>query len=422
MEDRDGLNVFFGESPVGRIVEDGRGLMAFGYGEEWLCSENGFAISQSLPADGPPLPPELTHAFFSNLLPEGSVRQAVCRKLGISEGNDFALLRAIGGECAGALWIGPGQPPGTDETGYRAVDGAELARLARSPGAMAGVISPEVRLSLAGAQDKLPVAVRDGAFALPLGGAPSSHILKFASAAFPDLPLNECLTTELARRCGLPVASATLVDLDGTGACLVERFDRIMLSGCLVRLHQEDFCQALGLPSTRKYEVEGGPSFRQCFDLVAGACTEPMPDVELLLRWQIVNLILGNADGHAKNLSLLYGRDGSVRLAPFYDMVCTLAYPGLSREMAMRIGETSDMGRIGPKHLDRLAGDCGLGAGWVRKVVRESAETVCDIIDRSSGELAEAYRRERVVHRLLRVVSKQARNVRNAFDQARPRG
>lgn len=415
----DSLNVFFEERLVGRIVEDSRGLMLFEYGREWLGSEALFSISRSLPADGSSLPPERSHAFFSNLLPEGMVRQAVSRKLGISEGNDFALLRAIGGECAGALWIGPGQPPSSGSARYEKIDAVELARLARASGAMAGVMAPGVRLSLAGAQDKIPIAIRDGAFELPLDGAPSSHILKFDNRDYTDLALNECLASELARRCGLPVVSTTLVDLGGTKACLVERYDRISVSGRLVRLHQEDFCQALGFPSTKKYEGDGGPSFGQCFALLADASTEPLLDTEILLRWQIMNLLLGNADGHAKNLSLLHGRDGSVRLAPFYDMVCTLAYPGLSREAAMKIGGASNLGKIGPRHFDQLSVDCGLGVRWVRSVVLEAAETLCDIIEQSTDELATAFRKEQAVRRLLRIVSRQAGNVRNAFSQAR---
>ncbi|HOG55379.1 MAG TPA: type II toxin-antitoxin system HipA family toxin [Candidatus Fermentibacter daniensis] len=415
----DSLNVFFEQRLVGRIHSDSRGMMLFEYAREWLDSEERFPISRSLPLDGPPLPSERSHAFFANLLPEGMVREAVSRKLGISGGNDFALLRAIGGECAGALWIGPGQPPVDSPDRYEPIDAVELGRLAYTYGAMAGVMAPGVRLSLAGAQDKIPIAVRDGAFALPLDGAPSSHILKFENRDYADLPLNECLASELARRCGLPVVQTTLVDLGGIKACLVERYDRITVSGRMVRLHQEDFCQALGLPSAMKYEADGGPSFRQCFTLVQEASEEPLPDEELLLRWQIMNLLLGNADGHAKNLSLLHGLDGSVRLAPFYDMVSTLAYPGLSRDAALKIGEASDLGGAGPKHFDKLSMDCGLGARWVRSVVLDTAETLCGIIERSIDELATAYRQEQAVRRLLRIVSRQAANVRNAFSQAR---
>jgi len=412
------LNVFFEDRPVGFVLEDERGLMLFEYSREWLDSPNAFPISRSLPPDGSQLPVERTHAFFSNLLPEGLVRLAVSRKLGISEGNDFALLRAIGGECAGALWIGPGRPPATSPTRYRKIDATELARLARASGVMAGMTGPGVRLSLAGAQDKLPLLVRDGTYELPLDGAPSSHIMKFQSTAYRDLALNECVTAELARRCGLPVVSTTLVELDGTRACLVERYDRIATSDRLVRLHQEDFCQALGLPPTKKYEQDGGPSFRQCFALLEEASTEPLLDTELLLRWQMMNALLGNADGHAKNLSLLYGQDGSVRLAPFYDLVCTLAYPSLSGELALKIGGGSSLGRIGPRHFDQLSEDCGLGARWVRSVALALAEKLLEVIGSTATELAEVSDRGSAARSLLRVISKQAKRMRSAFDQA----
>jgi len=171
----------------------------------------------------------------------------------------------------------------------------------------------------------------------------------------------------------------------------VSRYDRsIDDAGRVIRLHQEDFCQALGLGSERKYEEYGGPTFADCYDVVLGASSEPVLDVQHILGWQIFNVLAGNADGHARNLSLLYGRDGTVRLAPFYDLVCTRAIDGIDHRLALFVGEERDAGNLTHADWRRLAEACDMREAFVLDRVREMR----DRLSESVGTVRDAFEAE----------------------------
>lgn len=391
--------------------------MSFTYAINWLQADRAYPVSVSLPLREQTYPPGKAHNFFANLLPEGLVRQTVCMEFGISEDNDFGLLSLIGHECAGALWIGRGEPPDPRSWRYEAVTDDELATLSRKSGVFSSLVGKgRLKLSLAGAQDKLPVALsEDGSLLLPMDGAPSTHILKFPGGRFSDLGLNEVLTTSLARAVGMKTADTVVRMVGNVPACLVKRYDRVeKADGSITRLHQEDMCQAMGLPSTRKYQAEGGPSFKKCMDLAERVCPEPVVVREQMLGWLVFGLIIGNGDGHAKNLSLLFNRDGTMSLAPFYDILCTLRYRNLDRNLAMRIGSGADPGMIGPRHFDELASECGFGSAWLRRFVRDMAERVCDALESITKKEEPAGLPVGPVHR---TVSRQARSVGNRFSQ-----
>jgi serine/threonine-protein kinase HipA len=370
------LGVFFESRKVGTVAADD-GRFTFCYDPSWLDDQASFAISRSLPLVAGPQAGPAAHSFFANLLPEGRIRALVARRLGISEGNDFALLAALGGECAGAIVVA-NRAPKPAKHAWRPLDREELARLSAGGTAFAeAVAGGGVRLSLAGAQDKLPVKLEEGRLYLPLGASPSSHILKFSSHDFKHMPTNEAFISALARACDLPAVAAEIFTVGKTHHLLVARYDRVVREdGTITRLHQEDMCQALGLPPGRKYQEEGGPSFEQCFHTVADASVEPALDTRALLRWLVFNTVVGNADGHAKNISLLRGRDGRVRLAPFYDLLSTAVYPGIATKLAMTIGESDDPGHIRGRDWRRLAESVGVGAAFVLEVVRNLAEAI----------------------------------------------
>jgi serine/threonine-protein kinase HipA len=196
------------------------------------------------------------------------------------------------------------------------------------------------RLSLAGAQDKCPVMLRDGHYLLPRQESPSSHILKFELADYRHLPAYETFTTQLAKTIGLTVVDIRLQSIGETHYALIERYDRLLNdNGEIQRLHQEDFCQALGYGHERKYQEDGGPDFAQCYRLVQDVSSDPANDLLSLLRWQIFNVLAGNSDGHAKNLSLLYLTNGEIRLTPFYDLVCTRAIERIDYHLAFAVGD-----------------------------------------------------------------------------------
>ncbi len=417
----DRLAVLHAGGLVGRLWTASDQRLVFEYADEWLAGADSFAISQSLPLRRETYTDERAGRFFANLLPEGRLRQLVTMRLGLSVENDFALLKAIGGECAGALSVVVEQEhySGAGEREYRPLSRQALADMLVTGDALPFVTGEgKLRLSLAGAQDKLPVYFKDGEYFLPLGDSPSSHILKFPNPDFAHLPANEVLTTRLAAAAGLRVVDAELDQVGSGFVCRVARYDRRLdRDGCIVRVHQEDFCQALGLGHRAKYEQEGGPSFTDCFGLLGRVSADPLMDAEQLLSWLAFNAAVGNADGHAKNRSLVYGHGGAIRLAPAYDLVCTRAYRRLDRALAMRVGGASDPGRIRGKDWSALAGSVGVGRKFLLQLVREVAEGVLDATGPLAGEFRSRHGDSPAVQMLVPVVEKQARRLVKLLDE-----
>jgi len=226
------------------------------------------------------------------------------------------------------------------------------------------------------------VHVSGGQISIPLNGAPSTHILKPAIERFAGLVFNEALCMRLARAVGLQAVNAEIGNVEGIDYLLVERYDRAVSadSKSLKREHQEDFCQALGIVPEHKYQSEGGPSLKQCFELVRATSATPVIDLQALLDAVIFNWLIGNHDAHGKNFSLLYrGEIASglqTRLAPLYDLVSTVYYPELSSKMAMKLGGEYSSERISPKHFERLAEEAGLAKPMTKRRVVELAETI----------------------------------------------
>ena len=240
-----------------------------------------------------------------------------------------------------------------------------------------------IRLSLAGAQGKLVVAIQGGRFYLSLDGCPSSHILKPKSPHFDGLVENEFFCMRLAARVGLDVATVEIGDAKGSRFLQVERFDRKhQADGQLERIHQEDFCQTLGVPPELKYQQEGGPNLKKCFELVRAVSAAPGPDVLKLFDTVVFNYLIGNGDAHGRNFSFLY--DGQrAKLAPLYDLVCTQAYPDLSPEMAMKIGDERKPARVSARNWRKFFKEIGFGQSAAQKrllnvvaVVQESAQVM----------------------------------------------
>ena len=395
---------------VGRLHRDDAGRIGFEYTPQWL--RDGFAISSSLTlADGPfPASGGAAHRFFANLLPEGEARERIVRMLRIAN-TDFNLLRAIGGECAGAIALTPLESPPVAEgvNEYRPIPGDELADLAAWRGYVDSDPSREhPRLSLAGAQHKCPVLLRGGRYYLPVRDAPSSHILKFEVADFRNVPAYETFTTALARAVGLEAVDVELREARGRRFVEVARFDRVMDPGGIERLHQEDFCQALGFGPERKYEADGGPSLADCVRLLRDTVADPVIDIERLLRWQAFNWLAGNSDGHAKNLALLYtGR--TIRLAPFYDLVCTRAVARIDRRLAMAVGGETDPGQVTSSHWQALAGECGVRSRYLLRLVQAMAERLVDNLSSVRTAFERRYGPTPALQRIENVVDRQCR-------------
>jgi serine/threonine-protein kinase HipA len=382
------LDVYLDRQLVGRLTREG-GALAFRYEADYLDQRAALPLSRHLPKDHREFADGPTRAFFDNLLPEGGVRDRVARTLGLSKDNVFALLAALGGDCAGAVRVLPnGQQP--QESGnYRPIGTEVMAsELATLPAHPFLVDDEGVRLSLAGAQNKLPVRYDGAGFFIPEGAAPSTHILKTPIAHLENTVVNEAFCMNLAARVGLTVPRSEVVDLAGTSVYLVERFDRRPDGENFIRLHQEDFCQALGIEPACKYEKEGGPGFAACFDLLRQWSDEPLPDVAALLRWALFNFLIGNADAHGKNIGFLYA-DGRVRLAPFYDLISTAVYPRqVNNKFAMRMGGQKDPRYLAGDDLEKFAAEIGVGLRGVRNELR----TLAGRVESAGRELAAEYR------------------------------
>ena len=375
------LDVYLHRDLVGQLIQDENGQLAFYYAESWLNNPKAVPLSHSLLLRKEKFSRNECRGFFAGILPDESKREIIAKNLGISARNDVAMLEQIGGECAGAVtFIPTGEKRLERNYSYRQLIGAKLSEilkmLPRRP-LMAG--EDGIRLSLAGAQDKIAVYVHDGQISVPLGGAPSTHILKPAIEHFEGIVFNEAFCMKLAHTIGLQTAKVELGKVEEIDYLLIERYDRIEFKdasdvGYLERQHQEDFCQALGIIPENKYQNEGGPSLKQCFDLVRELSSTPVIDLQGLLDAVIFNFLIGNHDAHGKNFSLLYG-DGT-RLAPLYDVLSTAYYPDLAKKMAMKIGGTYESDKVASKNFDQLADETGLTKPMVKRRVRELAETV----------------------------------------------
>lgn len=377
MIDPDGLHVWCGQYLVGFLWRNSLGRIGFNYADEWLKSTERFQLSITLPLREEEYSPEngLAHNFFANLLPEGGARDQIVRDLKISN-TDFDLLRAIGGECAGALSLLRTEQTPALEHQYKALTSQELSELVKRKGQpLTWKGNDRPRLSLAGAQSKCPVVVKDNAYWLPQRESPSSHILKFEITDYRHLPAYETFTTHLAVYVGLEVVDISLQYAGKTPFARIARYDRMVNDkGDIERYHQEDFCQALGFGHQKKYQEDGGASFADCYRLLADVATNPAVDLDRLLRWQIFNVLAGNSDGHAKNLSLLYLPGDVVTLTPFYDLICTRAIKRIDENLAFSVGGERNPTLITDAHWEALAKECGVNPKYIKRKVKEVAE------------------------------------------------
>ncbi len=381
------LKVWWDHRIVGDLIQDDRGELKFAYGAEWLSDEALPALSASLPKRAQPFHRRACEPFFGGLLPEASQRDAIAQALGITATNTYGMLEHQGGDVAGALqFLPPGEPPADPRGPWEPIglsDEEVVALLDKLPVRPLLAGEDGLRLSLAGAQSKVPVVLVKGRVAKPCPGQPPPRALKPPFAHDPATTENEAFAMALAQAISLDVAKAVPTVIHPPSGpsqtyLLIERYDRAQdpLLG-IRRIHQEDFCQALGVRADLKYERESSvsPTLPKCFDLLRRVAARPAQDVLKLLDATIFNAILGNADAHGKNFSILYARDGA-RLAPLYDLLSTVAYAELSPNFAMKIAGRSTIEELTAADWTAFARRVGLGAPFVRKRVASLADAM----------------------------------------------
>ena len=373
---KDVLDVYLHGQPAGRLYSD-NATLSFAYNPEYLDGRNASKLSASLPLTDTVFDHQVTSAFFSGLLPDEDVRARLATYLGISEKNTFALLKEIGGECAGAVSVYPQgtSPEAADKPTYRVLEDNEAAEILTSLDKRPLLAGEEdVRISGAGAQDKLMICFVDGKVAIPTSNTPSTHIIKPAIKWAEDSVHNEFFCMKLAEAVGLRVPKAEIFWLKGEPYYLVERYDRKRgENGLIKRLHQEDFCQAMRISPEIKYENEGGPTLEQCFALldgrIASGCMSGRNKLSLF-HGVIFNFLIGNGDAHGKNFSILYEDGAMESLSPFYDLMCTVVYSNTYKaKMAMKLGGKYRFRDLTARQWEKLGETLGFRLDFLRRQI-----------------------------------------------------
>lgn len=350
---------------MGEVHRSRSGRLTFVYDADWRASGNAYPLSLSMPLVVAEHEHGRIEPWLWGLLPDNEVILARWgQRFQVSPRNAFALLGAVGEDCAGAIQLaGPERARALLDAGHGTVawlsahDIAERLALLRRDQSAWREARDNGQFSLAGAQPKTALYFDGERWGLPSGRLATTHILKPPSEAFDGHAENEHLCLELSRALGLPAARSRVVRFDGEAAIVIERYDRLRAAGGVRRLHQEDFCQALGLPPTRKYQNEGGPAVGDMQGIIRAHSGASRQDEWTFARAMIFNWLIGGTDAHAKNYSLLIGAGGRARLAPLYDVASTLAYDFDPRrlKLANKIGGTYLIEEIGPRQWEKFA-------------------------------------------------------------------
>lgn len=374
------LIVYYQEKVVGHLDFDKEERLSFLYDKTWLIFKDRFPLSLALPLEEKMHGHLETKSFFENLLPEGEIKDLLQAHGKSSIKSEFGFLQEFGGDCAGAFKIMP------EKVKIRKTKAARkelklslIYKYLNEKKSLTDVILNKEggKFSLAGAQDKFAVIFKKNKIYLPLDGSPTTHIIKPHVRYFNsthDTPYNEYLCMKLAEAVGLNVPRVDIIEGEHP-LFIVERFDRIQTNRGISRIHQQDFCQAQGITSLKKYESDGGPTFADNYNLVKDHSSAPIPDLNQLLKWLIYNLVIGNNDSHSKNLAFLQTEDG-IRISPFYDLLSTSIYKEIGQKFAFKIGGQNLWFKLKRRLFDKLSAELGLKEDVLLKL---ALKTLIDI-------------------------------------------
>ena len=350
------LNVFLFNTLAGYLFSTADRGVVFTYDENYV-NNNGMPLSLSLPLQKEEFSQKKCMPYFSGLLPEGSIRNRISEYLHISESSTIKFLQALGGECSGTVSFYnseeeinfPENKWHLSEENYIPFSMDKLNSFIKESKNKPMLLgSKDLRLSLAGAQEKISLAYFNDTWHLPKNGAPSTHILKpTRSGELSTIAQNEFFCMNLAEKLNLPVPKTQILELDDLSVFVCQRYDRKFDSEkpLIQRIHQEDFCQALGIMNDIKYQADGGPSFKDCFNLIQEKFSDKLEQINIFLKSILFNYLIGNCDSHGKNFSLIY-ENSKIKLSPLYDLVSTTVYPSLTTKMAMKLGSNYEIEKI----------------------------------------------------------------------------
>jgi len=430
------LNVFLNSRLVGRLERATSGAISFRYDPSWLNWDKALPISLSLPLRESRLTGGAVMAYFDNLLPDGEpIRRQIAERIRADGYDAASLLAAIGRDCVGALQFLPDtQDPGpAGALSSTPISNEEIARrikeLARTP--LGITEDDDFRISIAGAQEKTALLRINGKWQLPHSTTATTHILK------PQLGIlangidmsrsveNEHFCMRFLATLELPVAETEIIDFGNQRVLSIERFDRLWAKdGRLLRLPQEDCCQALGIHPSSKYETDGGPGIAQILEILKGS-DHALTDRAIFLKAQIVYWLLGATDGHAKNFSLSLMPGGRFHLTPLYDVMS--AQPAVDAgqlrhnkmKFAMAVGHNRHyvVGEIMPRHFRQIAVKQGIPNSTVDEIFNELRHRVPDAIEKTRRAMPEC-----VPDALMESVSQGIMNRIRLFERENPDG
>jgi serine/threonine-protein kinase HipA len=420
------LRVLLNGRDVGILSREANGAVSFQYAAEWLNWPATFPISLSLPLREQRYIGAPVLNVFDNLLPDNDqIRRRIAERVGADGADAYSLLSVLGRDCVGALQflaedaevgiVGSSDGAPIDDDAI----GVLIANLAVSPLGLEA--DGDFRISIAGAQEKTALLRKDGQWFKPTGTAATTHILKPQIGMLPngvDLTNsveNEYLCLKLLAAFGVPAAHSDIADFGGRRTLVVERFDRRWgADGRLLRLPQEDICQALSVPPTRKYQTEGGPGLVDILDLLKGS-DQPIADMTTFMRSAVIFWLIGATDGHAKNFSIFLGPGGRFRLTPLYDVLS--AQPSVDDhqirknafKLAMSVGQNRHyaVDEIAPRHFQQTAERAGLGLSIVNAIFEDLAANATGIAERVARDLPATFPEVLVVS-LLSGISRRA--------------
>lgn len=383
------LITLLGGRAVGRVRLQPRGRPTFTYDREWREADDAYPISLSMPLAAEEHGPDTVEAFLWGLLPDNEiVLERWATKFQISARNVFALIANVGEDCAGAVqFVTPERldaalTGGHDKIEWLDDDGmAERLRALREDHAAWRLPRDTGQFSLAGAQPKTALLFENGRWGVPSGRTPTTHILKPPTGQLDGHAENEHVCLALARAVGLPAASSQVMRFGDEIAIVVERYDRVRAGNEIVRVHQEDVCQALGVMPTRKYQNEGGPGVTDVVNLLRTQSSARGQDVEAFIDAIAFNWLIAGPDAHAKNYSLLISGGPRVRLAPLYDLASILPYDEFDSrkvKLSMKIGGEYRLRDIGLGEWRKLARDVRLDADALVGRIAAIAERMPD--------------------------------------------
>lgn len=364
---------------------------AFAYCPDYLDDPHAFQLSFSLPLQEKPFPEEKFRPYFEGLLPEGLPRRAKAERLGIRESDYLSMLGLSGFDCIGDVAVGPADASPAEATEQLApIDLQDLiGKLLK--GQPIEAMSDGIRLSLAGTQDKMGLYHDDtqelgrGWF-MPIGGASSTYVVKAESIN--GLSCLETICMTAAKTCGISCAETGL--FDSTDALVwSKRYDRTRAEdGRTVRLHQEDFCQALGLPPSEKYAQLDPSTLETLGAFIRDRLSRPLDALSQIMRLVCFNYAVGNCDNHLKNFSLLYGENGAaITLAPTYDLVSTTFFPRFSTRMGIHLGQTADIGDVESADIVSAGQQLGIGKQTMQRIAGDLASSLLPAIEKAASDL-----------------------------------